>query len=274
VTSLRRIGGMSSGALVALASLGCPSETPSVYSDCSALRPEVNALEASFDGNAAVSGRVASFVQAAKDLAWGSTQVEHMAAEACRRIGADLGLEQGEMQPAEGPGGVTAGACEPVAVRLDAYLQQGVRLWVTVQPARCHPNPSAFQRCAARCDVNSDPACRASCMTHASVHGTCEEAVVGVRASSGAERSEVLISTLQANLAPLLAAQYLLGQRYSDEANTMTQVGTGLARSLGDAGSDARECAGAAADATATSSTRLRVAMRAIGNVTLRAMGR
>jgi hypothetical protein len=239
---------------------------------CDGLKGEVSALDETYGGGV-VEGKVRAFVQATKDMDWASTQVEHLAADACRRIGQDLGMADNQMQPQKGPGGIAAGSCGPVALQLDAVLRQGVRLWVTVVPAQCQPNMGAWQRCGGVCDVNADPECRASCQAHANVHASCRQGQVSVRASTGGEQAAALIATLNANMAALIEAEQTTGQRLLNDAGAIAQVGGSLGRSSKDADSKARACIGASKDVAGEAALRMRVSVRSAALITSRVRG-
>ena len=238
---------------------------------CPALGPNVSALDARFDANAMVNAKVQTFVQAAKDLNAVSAQIEMKAAQACRRMGMDLGLSPAQMQPRKGPGGAAAGACEPLAMHIDAILRQGIRITATVQPPRCQANAQAQAHCAGRCDINRDAECRASCEAHAEVHASCQPAVVQVQASQGAQQAAALVATLQANLPLLIEAQITLGQRLAGHAQVIARVGANLPKIVGKAGAQALACIGAAADIAASASIRINVSVKVSASVSARA---
>jgi hypothetical protein len=240
---------------------------------CPALRPEVSALDTKMSANAQVDGKVRAFVQASKDMAWVSGQLEAEVASACRRIGADLGIPPHQMQPSKGLGGAAAGACEPVAATIDAILRQGIRLWITVVPPQCQANASAMSRCGGACNVSADAECAASCQAHANVHASCKPAHVGVRVMQGADQAGALVATLQANLPSLIHAQMALGQRLANDAKVVAQVGANLPKVVGNAGAQALACIGAGADVAAKASVRLNVSLRASTTVTARVQG-
>jgi hypothetical protein len=262
---------LSIGLVLALAVLaGCNGSKTAGVAACAELGAEADTLDASFSSDALANGRVRAFVQAAKDSVWTAATLEQEVADACRRIGHDIGLTDGHMRPANGPGGFAAGACEPVALSLDTAIRQGLRLWVTIQPPTCTPNGNAWNRCASRCDANRDPDCSASCHAHANVHATCEPARVSVRAMHGGENAGPLLATLQANLPTLVHAQVAFGQRLQPEVQTVAQVGARLRRSVVDAGGKAADCAGAGADAVGQAMMGLSVSLRASTLVTSR----
>lgn len=240
---------------------------------CPALSPEVSALDASFSSNPQVNAKVRAFVQASKDMAWISGQLEGEVASACRRMGADLGIPPHQMQPSKGPGGAAAGACEPVAQTIDAILRQGIRLWITVVPPECQANASAMGRCNGVCNMQSDAECAASCQAHANVHASCRPAQVSVRVAQGQEMAGKLVATLQANLPSLINAQLSIGQRLANDAKTVAQVGGNLPRIVGNASAQALACIGAGADIAAQATVRLNVSVRASATVTTRVQG-
>jgi len=238
---------------------------------CPALGPNVSALDVSYDANATVNAKVQAFVQAAKDMDAISAQIEMKAAQACQRMGMDLGLSPAQMQPRKGPGGAAAGACEPLAMQIDAILRQGIQIHATVTPPQCQANAQAHAHCAGRCDVNRDAECKASCEAHAEVHASCQPATVQVQASHGAQQAAALIATLQANLPLLIEAQITLGQRLINNAQIVAQVGANLPKIVGKAGAQALACIGAAADIAASASVRINVSVKASASVSGRA---
>ena len=133
---------MSAAAFLSLSASGCGITGKLGAAACPALRLESSALDTNFSANAQLNGKVATFVQAAKDMAWASGQLEAEVSSACRRIGTDLGVPPHEMRPRKGPGGASAGACTAVSARIDAIMRQGIRLWVTVTPHNARPTPT------------------------------------------------------------------------------------------------------------------------------------
>jgi hypothetical protein len=245
-----------------------PSNSPTAE-QCPELRAELDALDAQFSADARENGRLRAFVQGAKDVAWAANRVEHLARGACERIGADLGMKPSEMLPRKGPGGAALGACEPVAARVDAVLRQGIRPWVIVQPAQCQANQAAYQRCAGRCDVMSDPVCSASCRAHANVNAACSQAVVTVRQGQGGDQAKPLIATLEANLGDLVEAQTTVGQRVLGDAVAVAQAG----KSMVGRGGDANACLGASTDAASDAAVAIQLSVRASSAITSRVTG-
>lgn len=238
---------------------------------CPALRPGADALSARFSAQAQVDAKVKTFVQAAKDMAAVSEQIEAEATGACLRMGADLGLSSAQMRAQKGPGGAAKGACGALAMQIDGILRQGVRLQATVQPPACQANAQAHARCSGACNVQADAECNASCKAHANVHASCTPAQVTVQASEGAQMAARLVQTLQANLPQLLHAQITLGQRLMADAKVVAQIGSQLPNMVGQAGAQALACIGAAADAAASASIRIQVSVQASASVSGRA---
>ena len=262
-------------ALLTLLATGCGGGKDATdVKACPALLPDVAALDADYSKDGGVNAKVRGYVQAAKDMDWISTRIEHLAAGACRRIGADLGLKDSDMQPRGGPGGAAAGACEPVSSVIDAVMRQGIRLWVTVVPAQCQPNANAYARCNGACSVQSDPSCLASCRAHANVHASCVPATVSVRASHDAEQARALVATLNANLPALIEAQYTLGQRLNNDSLAIAKLGSDLRKQLDGAGSEARDCIAASAEAAGQAALRIRVSTRVATHFNARVIGR
>ncbi len=245
---------------------------------CPTLKPNVDALSARLSANARVDGKVKAFVQASKDMARISAQMEAEAADACRRMGVDLGLAPQHMKPEDGPGGAAAGACKAVAARIDGILRGGiggahVSLRVTIQPPVCQANVQAQARCDGACAGSAqasqaDAECRASCKAHADAHASCQPARVQVEATSGAHVAGRLVATLRANLPRLVHAQIALGQRMVQNARVIAEVGVQLPKIVGEAGAQALACIAAAADMAASASVRINVSVRASASVT------
>lgn len=230
---------------------------------CPAIGPNVDALSAQFSANAQANAKIKAFVQAAKDMAQISVQIEGEAAAACTRIAADLGVNPAQIRPGNGPGGQAEAACAAAAWAIDGVLRQGVQVRATVTPASCQANAQAHARCAGACDVNTDAECRASCQAHADVNASCTPPQFSLQVGQNAQLASRLVQTLQANLPQLLHAQISLGARLIGDAKTVAQVGAQLRGSLQSAGAQAIACIGAAAEASASASVRIEVSVRA-----------
>jgi hypothetical protein len=254
--------------LCACAVVGCPNSNQPALEACPALRPEVDALDAEFASDDEMNGRARAFVQAAKDAGWEAARVEHLAAEACRRIGIDLGMKESSMLPRPGPGGSALGACDPVSARIDAVLRQGIRPWVIVQPGSCQPNMAAFQHCAGRCDAQRDPVCNASCRAHANINAACRQAEVTVRPAHGGQDAAALISTLEANLGALIEARTTRGERVFGDVVAVAQAGKSLSSQ------DGGPCVSNATEMASDAAIAIQLSMRASATIVSRVTNR
>ena len=124
---------------------------------CPEMGAGVDALRANFSADVRANGKVATFITAAKDLAAVSTQIEAEVADACRRIGADLGVSPQEMAPRDEAGGQASGACAAVSARIDAILRGGIYVQVSVVPPACQANVQAEASCKGACSAQVDP---------------------------------------------------------------------------------------------------------------------
>lgn len=148
-------------ALVALAGLvDCNMSNKAFGSLAGASCPELtgaDAMAAVYTQDPRMNVKIRAFVQASKDLVAVAAQAEAEAADACMRIGADIGIPPAQMQPRDEPGGRAKGACEPVAAAIDAILRQGLRFTATVTPPQCQANASLRANCEASCSAQVDP---------------------------------------------------------------------------------------------------------------------
>src|SRR5215831_7639890 len=90
-----------SSALPVLSNCGAYGRGLGVFDSaaCPELGGNADALRAQYAANARVNGKVRAFVLAAKDMGAVSLQIEAEAAEACQRMGFDLGMTPQEMAP-------------------------------------------------------------------------------------------------------------------------------------------------------------------------------
>lgn len=124
---------------------------------CPEINANVDVLGATFTADARANAKIRTFIAASKDLLAVSAQAEAEAADACMRIGVDLGMSPGEMAPRNEAGGRASGACSAVAARMDAILQQGIRFEAVVNPPQCQASADAHARCSASCQAQVDP---------------------------------------------------------------------------------------------------------------------
>ena len=127
---------------------------------CPQLSSNMDPLNAHFSADAEADGKVRAFVSAAKDLVTVSVQMQNEAAQACQRMGMDLGIPPAQMQAQNGdePGASAQAACNAVAARIDAIMRQGVQIRVQGYPPRCQANVQAKASCDAACNVQVNPA--------------------------------------------------------------------------------------------------------------------
>lgn len=141
-----------SGACTELSSL-----TPVTEAACPEIRPDVNAIQTNYSPIAEANVKLRAFIQASKDLSAVAAQAEAEAAEACTRIGYDIGLQPNQMAAEQGPGGKAAGACDAVANAIDAILRSGLMVRVQATPPQCQATGEAYAQCAGTCQVQVDP---------------------------------------------------------------------------------------------------------------------
>src|SRR5437773_3592887 len=93
---------------------------------CPALTGGADPMSLRFSANARADVKVRAFVAAARDLVDVSAQMESEAAEACRRIGTDLGASPSELtSQSDEPGDRARVACSVASTRIDFLLRQG-----------------------------------------------------------------------------------------------------------------------------------------------------
>jgi hypothetical protein len=146
---------------------------------CPQLQPNVDALSAGFSADFRANGKIRTFVQAAKDIATVSLQIEAEIADACTRMGTDLGLHPQWMQAKQGPGGRAQGACEALAKQIDSILRGGVQVRVGFAPPQCQADVSAEARCQGACEVAVDPGQIVASCEPARLSGYCQGRCVG-----------------------------------------------------------------------------------------------
>ncbi len=117
-----------------------------------------NAMQGTFTADAAVNAKIGAFVQAAKDFQAAANQAESQLANACKKIGQDIGVPADQMQPADGAGGAAKGACSAVSAKIQSILSAGAQVTVEAQPPQCQVNASAQASCEGQCKVELTPA--------------------------------------------------------------------------------------------------------------------
>jgi hypothetical protein len=124
---------------------------------CPELGGSADALAAQYTANARANAKIRTFVQAAKDLAGISLQIENEAAEACRRMAVDIGMTPAELQPRNEPGGNASGSCSALSARLDTLFRGGIAVRAFATPPQCQINAQAGATCEAACNAEMDP---------------------------------------------------------------------------------------------------------------------
>jgi hypothetical protein len=145
------------GVLVASCDALGPATDPLAAAACPELRG--GAMSGNYTAEPKANGTIRAFVQASADLRDVSIAMEAQVADACARMGADLGVPPAQMQPTSGAGGRAQGACQAVAARIDAILRAAgnAQLSVSYTPPECRFAGDAYAACAAQCNVSVDP---------------------------------------------------------------------------------------------------------------------
>jgi hypothetical protein len=165
-------------ALVALAGLvDCNMSNSAFGGLTGATCPEMagaDAMAAVYTQDAKMNAKIRAFVQASKDLVGVAAQADAEAAEACMRIGADIGIPPEQMQPRDEPGGRAKGACEPLAAALDGILRQGLSFTATFTPPQCQANANLEAQCSGQCSAHIDPGQIVAQCDPARLSGICQ----------------------------------------------------------------------------------------------------
>src|SRR6185503_9576826 len=133
-----------------------------------------------FSANARANAKVRAFVAASKDLIQVSMQMEAIAADACLRMGRDLGVPEQEMTPRnDEPGGKARAACGAVGARIDMILRTGVQVRVQAEPPACQVDAQVRAQCEGACNVDIDPGQIVAQCEPARLSGFCQGRCVG-----------------------------------------------------------------------------------------------
>ena len=124
---------------------------------CPELGGNADALRAQYTANAQANAKIRTFVQAAKDLAGVSLQIEAEATEACSRMAMDLGVPNQALAPTDEPGGRAKGACGALSAKIDAIMREGVSVRASATPPQCQANVQASANCQGACSADIDP---------------------------------------------------------------------------------------------------------------------
>jgi hypothetical protein len=137
-------------------------------------------LSMNFSANARANAKVRAFVAASKDLIQVSLQMEATAADACQRMGRDLGVPEAEMTAHDDqPGARARAACNAVGARIDMILRQGIQVRVQAEPPVCQVDAQAKMQCEGACNVEVDPGQIVAQCEPARLSGYCQGRCVG-----------------------------------------------------------------------------------------------
>ncbi|HEY4122112.1 MAG TPA: hypothetical protein VGM56_29800, partial [Byssovorax sp.] len=204
---------------------------------CPDIEPGRYVLGKQFVSSGPIDAKIRTYAQASNDVAGVANQAELEVAQACTRVGLDLGVPASAMQPRQENGGRASGACGPAAAAVDGIMRQGAAVIVRVTPPFCSPNGVAQSQCGNACNVNpGDAECAASCRAHGEIYATCTPALIMVAPQTPNALSLRLSATLSANLPALLHAELALGRRLGGAVGTVSQVGSALPGLVGQAG--------------------------------------
>jgi len=158
VSSCELLGGASSP----LANAACPELAG-------------GAMQGTFTGEARSNTTIRAFVQASADLRNVADAMEAQVADACLRMGADLGVPPAQMAPTSNPGGRAEGACQAVLARIDGILRAAgnAQIGVTYSPPECSFAADAYASCAGGCNLAVDPGQIIATCTPGHLSGYC-----------------------------------------------------------------------------------------------------
>jgi hypothetical protein len=224
-----------------------------------------------FTSGGPMDAKVKTYVQASNDLGAVAAQAELEIAQACTRIGLDLGVPGNAMGPRQENGGRANGACYPAVNALDQMNRQGAQVLVRATPPFCTPNQLAQSQCMQACQANpGDLECSASCRAHAEIYGTCSPALVVVTPANPNPLSFRLAGTLQANLPNLLHGQLALARRLGTTGQTLNQIGQNLGTQVGQAGALAQGCVSDGTNEIQTAAWLMQISDRAASQISVR----
>ncbi len=178
---VRGLMGLSSVGAVALLSASCTGLGNLGIAACPELRPDVDASGASYASDPAIDVKVRAFVQATKDIVGAAAEADRLAAEACLRMGADLGVPAQAMAPDRtARGGQRAkGACDAVAERIAQIQAQGIGVSVRISTPQCQADVQAEARCSGACAASVDPGYVVQNCQPGKLSGFCQGQCVG-----------------------------------------------------------------------------------------------
>jgi hypothetical protein len=141
---------------------------------CPEMSPNVNAVRTKYSEDERANVKLRAFIQSAKDLALIASQAENAAAEACTRMGTDLGLPPAQLAPSTEPGRKAEAPCNAVAAAIDSILRSGLQIRVSATPPACQANGQAYAECSGTCQVDVDPGRIVATCEPAKLSGYCQ----------------------------------------------------------------------------------------------------
>jgi hypothetical protein len=154
------LGALSGAVVLSFVFAGClpGGKYGALAAACPAMTGSVDPMALRFSANARADLKVRTFVASARDLVEISAQMESEAADACRRMGQDLGVPPSDLASrSDEPGDAARVACDAVAARIDAMLRMGAMVQVYAQPPQCSASVDARARCSGACQFQLDP---------------------------------------------------------------------------------------------------------------------
>lgn len=141
-------------------------------------------LAGQYSANVRANVKIAAFVAATADLVKVSMTMERMAADACLRMGRDLGVPEAQMHPnvdqsQQRPGAEVDAACNALGAKMDEILRTGIQIRVDARPPQCQANVDAEAQCQGRCNVDVDPGEIVAHCEPARLSGFCQGRCVG-----------------------------------------------------------------------------------------------
>jgi hypothetical protein len=112
-------------------------------------------LGASFTGKADVDATLGAFMQASLDIQRIAVQSETNVANACIKMGRDLGIAEDKLKSQDDD--KVSVPCAAVAAHIDMLMNGGVKLSVAYEPPSCQMDASFKSKCEAECDIEVDP---------------------------------------------------------------------------------------------------------------------
>jgi hypothetical protein len=179
---LRAVG--LAGALIAacggVGGLGRGTTLAAILSDVACPELRGGAMNATFDADAKANATIRAFVTASGDLLTVAAKMEGDVADACERMGRDLGVTAEQMAPRSEESRVSA-ACRAFYGRMDTILRQGASASIRadVTPPQCEVNGEVEASCRGQCAARVDPGYVKAHCEPGHLYGRCEGTCAG-----------------------------------------------------------------------------------------------